>query len=120
MSNPRKCPKCGAFLPPTAEHCPDCQWAQRILARALERLEQEFTNAGWNTRFRRLKPFLRDAEGGSYSEAAEDLGLTEAVVRTAVHRMRRHFGKQIEEEIKENVGPDVDWRDELQRFLSLL
>ncbi len=98
----------------------DVEWARQVVNLALERLEQEFAAARWGSRFSRLRPFLENPENDSYEAAARDLGMTEQAVRTAVSRMRARYGALVEEEIKENVGPDEDWRDELRYFLKLL
>ena len=115
----------GPLLDPPAESIQpeaviDIAWARQVVALALEQLEQEFVSARWVSRFPRLKPFLYDPESDSYAAVAKDLVMTEQAVRTAISRMRARYGAIIAEEIRENVGPDEDWHDELQYFLKLL
>lgn len=115
----------GPALDPAEDRRPleeglDIEWARNVVAISLKRLEQEFVSARWGCRFERLKPFLGDLGDDSYARAAADLGMNEQAVRTAVSRMRARYGGIIEDEIRENVGPDEDWRDELRYLLRLL
>ena len=99
----------------------DLAWARQVLVLALAHLEQDCINARRGVLFTRLHPFLDgDPQGDSYAAAAIDLGMNEPALRTAVHRMRKRLGELIKEEIKENVGPDEDWQEELRYFLDLL
>jgi len=74
----------------------------------LARLEQEFRDAGKGERFDGLKSsLLVEPDSPGYAELGAQLGLTESVVKQAVHRMRRRYRELFREEIAQTVaGPD--------------
>lgn len=96
------------------------RWALELLAHARRRLDQEIDASGNPERSRRLALFLTDADGAKYKDVAEELGMTEAAVKVAVHRLRRRFGAVLREEVAQTVeSPDrVD--DELRHLFSSL
>jgi hypothetical protein len=92
-----------------------------VVQRALDRLRSECTRAGRAGEFEHLGPFLTgDGPDRPYREVAASLEMTEAAVKTAVHRMRRRYGRALREEIAITVaGPD-DVEAELRYLLAAL
>jgi hypothetical protein len=79
--------------PHTPEAVYDRQWVAAVLGRCLRALRDEHAAPGERERFERLRPFLvGDEDRTGYGPAARALGLTEAAVRVAVHRLRKRFG----------------------------
>src|SRR5690348_12221920 len=61
------------------------RWAMTVLDEALQQLASEMVKAGKNDMFLRLEGFLvGDKAGGTYREAASDLGMSEAAIKMAV------------------------------------
>lgn len=105
----------------TPEQAFDRAWAEAVLERVLLRLAAEFDDGGRGGRFAVLKPFLTgDAPDGSYREAAAKLGLSEAAVKSGIHRLRRRYGELIREEIALTLAAAADIDSELEHFLAAL
>jgi len=81
------------------------QWARATFEAAEEELRSQFVAAGKAIQFEAFRPYL--SAGGdpvSYAEMAAGLEMTEAAVKVAVHRARRHFGRILREQIAETVA----------------
>jgi RNA polymerase sigma-70 factor (ECF subfamily) len=96
------------------------RWALATLARALESLERDETEAGHTARFAELKAFLTEDGDAPYREIAERLGQTEGAVKVAVHRLRRRFGDTLRRTIAETVADPAEVDDELKHLLRAL
>ena len=97
------------------------RWVTTLFDKVLARLEDEFRDAGKGERFDGLKSsLLAEPDGPGYAALGAQLGLTESVVKQAVHRMRRRYRELFREEIAQTVaGPDeVD--DELNHIFAVL
>jgi RNA polymerase sigma-70 factor (ECF subfamily) len=99
----------------------DRRWAITVLERALDRLEEEFAEAGKAEQFRGFRSHLT-GEGRTipYAELAEWLGSSEGAVKVAVHRSRRRFGEILRAEIAETVARPEDVDDEVHYLLEVL
>jgi RNA polymerase sigma-70 factor (ECF subfamily) len=105
----------------TAEQIYDREWAVALLGRILQRLEEESVQAGKPKQFEELKGFLiGDHGGGTYSEVATRLGMTEAAVKMAAHRMRRRYRELLREEIAETVTGPEEVEDEIFKLFATL
>ena len=97
------------------------QWVAAVLTRCLEALRVEQTGRGERDRFERLKSFLTaDGESTGYEEAARALGLTEAAVRVAVHRLRKRFATVLREEVGRTVKEMAEVDAELRWMLDVV
>ena len=115
----------GYLLEPVDELTPievfDRRWAQGILQTALDRLRQEYATLGQVALFDVLQDYQpREPGGRSYAQLGEDLGMTEAAVKWAVHRMRERHGELLREEIAQTVTRPEEIDEELQHFRALL
>jgi RNA polymerase sigma factor (sigma-70 family) len=92
----------------TPERLFDRKWAAIALDRALQRLREEYQEAGKGRAADVLLPYLTDAgELPAYRDIAASLDLSEGAVKVAVHRLRQRFGAILRLEISETVlGPD--------------
>jgi len=80
--------------PMTPERSFERQWALALLDLAMERLRQEWAVAGKETLFATLQIFLSgERKAITCAQAALELGMSEGAVRTAVHRLRQHYGE---------------------------
>jgi RNA polymerase sigma-70 factor (ECF subfamily) len=115
----------GYLLEPVDELTPievfDRRWAQRILQTALDRLRQEYGSRGEAALFDILQDYQPRAPGGrSYAQLGEDLGMSEAAVKWAVHQMRQRHGELLREEIAQTVTRPEEINEELRHFRALL
>ncbi len=98
----------------------DRGWAEALIARALDRLEEDMAGSMDPDRFIALRPFLAGGRTGGYADVALTLGIGEPAVRVGVHRMRRRFGDLLRDEVAETVGPGSDVEDELRYLRKVL
>ena len=93
------------------------RWARTVLGLALDRLAAEMNEE----RFGVLKDFLLEDKGAvSYGAAAARLGLTEAAVTSAIHRMRGRFRALMHEEIAHTVETPAEVGQEIRHLLTML
>src|SRR5262245_45703391 len=105
----------------TAEAVYDRYWAETLVNQVLKRLEAEMYEEQLTERFSALKPFLQgDSAGGAYAEAAVRLGLSEAAVKSAIHRLRKRYAELIREEISQTVASDGEVDGEIRHLISAL
>jgi RNA polymerase sigma-70 factor (ECF subfamily) len=105
----------------TPERLYERRWALTVLELVLGRLREEFRAAGKSEVFDTLKQFLAGArQGTAYSEVAQRLGMTEAAVKVAVHRLRRRYRKLLKEEIARTIAETESMEDELGQLLAAL
>jgi RNA polymerase sigma factor (sigma-70 family) len=107
--------------PATPETLFERNWAQTVIGRVHERLEQEAARRGTTERLSRLRPFLSGSEPeGTYAAIAREWGVGESAVRVALHRLRRQYAAALRQEIGRTVEslPEID--DEIRYLLGVL
>ncbi len=104
----------------TPERIYERGWAIALLDRVLTRLRREMEADGMLGHFDALKFSLSGGGGPLHSETAARLGMTEAAVKQAAHRLRRRYRELLRDEIAHTVtGPDeVD--DEIRCLFAAL
>lgn len=99
----------------------DREWAYALIDRVFERLRHFHESRGRGTVFAALKGgLLGDGDYGDEAALATRLGLTGAGVRSAVFQMRQRFRRYVEEEIRDTVDSDADFREELAHLCRAL
>ena len=99
----------------------DREWANAVLHRAIERLTAEQREAGRERQFEILKPWLNgEAKALSQADAAATLGVTENVIRVAIHRLRKRFGENVRHEIAQTVDTPEEISAELNYLIEAL
>jgi RNA polymerase sigma factor (sigma-70 family) len=99
----------------------DRRWALIVLERVMNRVRTEFVRAGKTALFDALKPRLvSDVAPASYRELAVALGLSDAAVRVAVHRLRRRYNAALHDEIARTVTTSADVTGEIQYLRAVL
>ena len=107
--------------PMTAERLYERRWALTLLDHALARLEAQYEAEGKRGLFDSLKGQLTREKGATpYRELANDVGLTEGALKTAVHRLRKRYREILEDEIAQTVSDPRDVKDELKQLFSAL
>jgi RNA polymerase sigma factor (sigma-70 family) len=99
----------------------DRQWAVNVLERSLQALEEQCRARGQSELFTALKGHLGRAPK---PETAADIGarlnMRVEAVHTAMNRLRGDLGKFIRAEVRDTVGTEEDWREELKYLIELL
>lgn len=107
--------------PATPETLFEKSWAQTVIGRVHERLEQEAARRGAADRLARLRPFLAGSEPeGTYAAIAREWGVGETAVRVALHRLRRRFAELLRQEIGRTVDSAAEIDDEVRYLLGVL
>jgi RNA polymerase sigma-70 factor (ECF subfamily) len=106
-----------ASAEPSPDKAFDREWALALLARVIERLQQECVAEGKGKLFEQLKTFLM-AGGGESAQAAvaKSLDMEEGAVRVAIHRLRKRYRSLLRDEIA-NTLSDAAMVDEEMRAL---
>ena len=116
---------CEPADPVTPETLFERRWAQTLLETVLEtvldRVRAEFAEAGREDRFAELRGFLLDgSEPDSYAQVAQRLGLSEAALKSAIHRLRKRFAALLREEITRTVSDESEVDAELRHLFQVL
>ena len=104
----------------TPERLYDRQWCLTLLGGVLGGVREDYEAAGKGRVFDRLKGFLTADEGGTRGEAARDLGMTEAAVKVAVHRLRRRYRDALRRRVADTVESADEVEDEIRYLLKTL
>ena len=97
------------------------QWAMALLDRVLGRQREEHARRGQAAQFDLLKAFLTgDQDRGSTREVTAQLDMSDAAVRTAVHRLRRRYAELVREEIAATVADPEEVDGEIRFLLAAL
>ena len=103
----------------TPERIFDRHWALTLLNRVIDTLTTEMRSRDKHDLFDGLKSYLTgDAPQPSYAETAARLGMSEAAVKVAVHRLRKRFRELLRDEIAHTVSSDEEIEDELSYLRS--
>jgi RNA polymerase sigma-70 factor (ECF subfamily) len=95
------------------------RWATTLLEQSLIRLRQDYAGQGKEPLFEQLKTTLTEARGAvAYSVLAVRLGMSEAAVKMAVHRLRQRYRACLRAEIAETVASPDEIEDELRHVLG--
>ena len=111
-------------LPQVATENPDKaydrEWALRVLESALEKLKSECSEAGRQSEFARLKPWLTGENVRGAKEAAAELGFSDATFRVTTYRLRRRFRQIVRSEVARTVNDPSDVSAEMQVLIEAL
>lgn len=111
----------GAQIPPADAALFDRAWALRVLEAALAATRSEYDSRGRGAFYQALKSYLAlRHERGTYEQAAQQLGLHPAAVKTEVHRLRRAFRTALRLEIGRTVSAPHEIDEELRHLRAVL
>lgn len=97
------------------------RWALSLLETVLRRLEEEQREGGRYKIFKQLKETLvSSARGTPYAALGEKLGMSEAAVKVAVHRLRERYRALLDIEIANTVASREEIDEERRYLLSVL
>jgi RNA polymerase sigma-70 factor (ECF subfamily) len=105
----------------TPEKAFEKSWALTLLAQSLGRLRQEYSERGREKIFEQLKATLTEGRGDvAYAELSARLGMSEAAVKMAVHRLRQRYREVLRAEIAGTVAHESEVEDELREVFRAL
>ncbi len=105
----------------TPERFYERQWALTLLQLAMDRLQAELASAGTTRQFELLKGALAgDGRSLSYSSIAAELGMKEAAVRQAAHRLRKRYRQLLLSEVAQTVSDPTDVEEEVRDLFEAL
>jgi RNA polymerase sigma-70 factor (ECF subfamily) len=97
----------------------DRQWAMTLLDQVMTRLQAEHRDSGRGQLFDQLESCLAgDETAQPYAEIAARLGLTEAAVKMAMHRLRARYQHLLREEIAKTVASSDDVEAEIRDLFA--
>jgi RNA polymerase sigma factor (sigma-70 family) len=97
------------------------RWAETLLQRVLDRLRNEWEHKDTTRHFDDLKSFLVDGKGVvPFAEAAARIGVSEASLKWAVHKLRARYRELVREEIAHTVNSEDEIGDEIRYLFSAL
>lgn len=99
----------------------DKSWALTVLERTMACLKTELAGKNKKELFDHLKIYLTaEKDYIPYRDTAAELNMTEAAVRTAVHRLRRHYRKSLRDEIAQTVTTEDQIDEEIDDLFAAL
>lgn len=97
------------------------RWAAALVARAIKRLESQFSQGPKALLFSELKGFITGGTGlPSQEEVAKRLGIPIDTVRSHLSRMRARYRELLREEVARTVSQNDNVDDELRHLCSIL
>jgi len=105
----------------TPERSFERRWALTLLDEVLIRLRVEYAHEGKTDLFAALNPCLvGERTSQPYAELAKRLGMSEAAVKSAVHRLRQRYRQLLRDEIAQTVAGPEEVDDELRHLFAVL
>lgn len=99
----------------------DRAWAGGVLAGAERKLRDDFAKADNLEGYEQLREFLPLGDNVTpYADAAKKLNIAEGTLRLQIHRMRKRYGKLIEEEIAQTVNSREEVKAELAHLMAVI
>lgn len=103
------------------ERACDRRWAEALIEQTLARLREEHAVAGEADRFEALKGFLQsDRDLSAVPRLATRFGMSEAGIKSAIHRLRRRYALIFRQEVERTVASPTEADEEMRYLLSVL
>jgi RNA polymerase sigma-70 factor (ECF subfamily) len=112
-------------LEPAEDSSPDREfdrrWALSILERVRTRLRNELSLASKAELFDLLRPYLLgDEDAVPYADIAAQLKMTVVAVKVTVHRLRKHYGELLRQEVSQTLADPADADQEIRHLIAAL
>lgn len=99
----------------------DRQWALEVVRLARESVKRLFREQGKEEMFQRLQNGLvASPTAATYAVWEQELGMSQANLRVALHRLRERFRAALEEQVLETVSSPEDLREEMAHLRKAL
>lgn len=103
---------------PSPDRAFDREWALALLDTVLAQVEAEYRANGRSALFAALRPTLAGSrQTQPYGALAAQLGMTEANVKVAVHRLRQRYRACLRAEIAQTVAEPGEIEEEMRHLL---
>jgi RNA polymerase sigma-70 factor (ECF subfamily) len=97
------------------------EWALTLLEQARSRLQAEYAASGRADLYERLKQFPFGEQGErSFAVVSQEVGMTEAALKSAVHRMRQRYQELVREVVAQTVADPAELEDEVRHLLEVV
>jgi RNA polymerase sigma-70 factor (ECF subfamily) len=118
-------PEARYIAEPTTDETPasqfDRSWAETLVGKTLERLQEEVKDPTERQRVSTLSPLLSGScEASTYAEIGSRCGMSEGAVKVAVHRLRKRWGELLRAGVAETVADPTEVELELRYLLRVL
>jgi hypothetical protein len=107
----------------TAEQVFDARWALTLLNEAMRSVQGQYAQRDKGNIFETLKGFLASGstkERSSYHDAAVTLGVSEAAVKTLIHRLRQQYSLALRGEVARTVTEPAAIDEEIHLLCEAL
>ena len=104
----------------TPERVFERRWALAVLEQVLTRLREDYVERGQGAVFAALEHLLVAGQAAGYGQIAERLGMSEAAVKVAAHRLRRRYRELLRDEIAHTVAEPGLVNEEILQLLDSL
>ena len=99
----------------------DRQWAWQLIQRATHDLGREYLEAGKQGWFEDLKCFLSEGQPAiSRASLAAKHGVEINAIDTAIHRLRKRYGKVLREQVAQTVETLPEVAEEVQYLMTVI
>ncbi len=110
---------------PVDRHTPETayeqRWLEAVLDGAKARVRRDYEAAGQGGRFEALQTCLLKGDGSvTGKSAAQQLGLSDTAVRTAVYKLRQRYKTAVREEFAGALTGEAGVEDEIRCLLAAL
>jgi DNA-directed RNA polymerase specialized sigma24 family protein len=92
------------------------KWARALLDRVVNKLRDEFLKEDKLEQFEKLKAYMVGSGDLKYVELARQLDVSEAALKSAIHRLRQRYRNLLRAEVAATVADSEEINEEL-RFL---
>lgn len=97
----------------------DRDWAQTVLAQAMDRLAAEQPDERRRSLFEACRPYLlHPSPAGAYDEIAQRFGIARGTVAVTVHRLNKRYRELVRAEVADTVARPEDVESELRHLLQ--
>jgi RNA polymerase sigma-70 factor (ECF subfamily) len=97
------------------------EWALTLLDQARSRLQTEYAVSGRADLYECLRQFPFGERGEcSFAAASREAGMTEAALKSAVHRMRQCYQELVREVVAQTVADPAEFEDEVRHLLEVV
>lgn len=101
----------------TPEKIYERRWALTLLDDVMLRLEAEYQQKGKADLFAQCKIYLTaGTRAPAHAEVADNLSMTPAAIRVAVHRLRQRYKELLQEAVAQTIGPEESITEEITRL----
>lgn len=95
------------------------QWAITVMETVLLALKERYEKKGQLELFLALRPYVMvTTSPDSVSAVAKTLGMTDAAVRVATHRLKQRYAELFRETVRSTLGRDEDLEEEVRWLMA--